>query len=58
MKKIILIVLFGLNFFLSVAFFRGTALGREIDPLYAIITVIGSIIFGVWLYLIRKKEKS
>ncbi len=56
--RIFLVFLFVACSFLSIAFFRGAALGQEIEPHWPIITVLASIVLGAWLLLTAKKQKK
>jgi len=50
--------MFGLFLFLSIALFRGMSLGQSTNPIYLIISSILAILFGVWLFLLNRKQKQ
>ncbi len=58
MKINIITGIFAVNLFLCMGLFRGRALGQDINLIYIAITFLLSIIFGVWLYLLKIKEKQ
>jgi len=53
-----LIVVGGICFFGSIALFRGISLGQDIDKKYLVITIVLTIIFGIWLHMLNKKDKA
>jgi hypothetical protein len=53
-----LIVISGIWFFSSIALFRGISLGQDIDKKYLVITIILTVIFGIWLHMLNKNDKA
>lgn len=56
MKKNIIIIIFGVNFFVCIALLRAMSLHQEVNTMYLIITFIFSVVFGVWLFIIKNKD--
>ncbi len=54
--KNIVIVLGGVCFFVSIALFRGISLGQNIDKMYLVVSVILSLCFGMWVYVLNKRK--
>ena len=56
--KTLVIILFFISLTVTAIFFKGIALGQEINVSYLIISVICTSAFAIWLAFIKKVNKD
>ena len=58
MKKNIITIIFGISFFVCIALLRSMSLHQEINIFYLSVSLILSVVCGVWLFIIRRNKMS